>query len=123
MGVGRAPSPAAFDLDFHLGLAPFNANRQNRNLKIKSKGGGRGRPPHTCPPGTLLINQFTTFYVFLPLIDTGHAWFDYVGCGLIEHDCPARDQDFRMKTKPRNERTRLLLTLELAVVSCPPRPW
>jgi signal transduction histidine kinase len=28
----------------------------------------------------------------------------------------ARNQEFRMKTKPRNERTRLLLTLELAVI-------
>jgi hypothetical protein len=28
--------------------------------------------------GTLLINPFTTFYVFLPPIDTGQSPLDYV---------------------------------------------
>jgi len=31
---------------------------------------------------TFLINQFTTFYVFLRLIDTLPVPFDYVGCRL-----------------------------------------
>jgi len=36
--------------------------------------------------------------------------------GRSESEYPARDQESRMKMKPRNERTRLLLTLELAVI-------
>jgi hypothetical protein len=43
-GVGRAPSPAAFGLQLpgSLDAEPSNSSQ------IKFKGGGRGRPPHTC---------------------------------------------------------------------------
>jgi len=61
-----------------------------------------------------LINQFTTFYVFLPPIDTGQAPLDYVGCGLTGRRPP--NVESKMKTQRRNEKTRLLLTLELAVI-------
>ncbi len=42
-GVGRAPSPAAFDVDFRSNHTTRITNHSQRQLP----GGGRGRPPHT----------------------------------------------------------------------------
>ncbi len=36
-----------------------------------------------APPCTFLANQFTTFYVFLRLIDTHPVRFDYVDYGPV----------------------------------------
>src|SRR5277367_6043358 len=52
------------------------------------------------------LTEFTTFYLFLPPIDTSLLGFEYVV-----------DGNHTMNLKRRwNERTRLMLTLELAVV-------
>jgi len=47
--VGRAPSPAAFEvvqLEIPVGLSERSKARAKLEGKIKGKGGGRGRPPH-----------------------------------------------------------------------------
>jgi signal transduction histidine kinase len=65
---------------------------------------------------SILDNQpFTTFYIFLRPIDTCPVRLKYVFCRADPGNSP--DQEFTMKPKRRwNERTRLILTLELAVV-------
>jgi hypothetical protein len=66
-----------------LGADPFQISRkksQNRSQRRRTRVSALHRPL----PGTLLINQFTTVYVFLPIIDTRRARFDYVDCGLIQ---------------------------------------
>ncbi len=57
--VGRAPSPAAFDVDLfglricfgisHMGSGKNSELNSKSKFEIKTevKGGGRGRPPHT----------------------------------------------------------------------------
>jgi len=58
------------------------------------------------------VNRLTTFYLFLPRIDTSRSTVDYV-----KSIGPRGDREPVMTLKRRwNERTRLMLTLELAVV-------
>src|ERR1700680_758284 len=65
--------------------------------------------------GALGINQFTTFYLFLLRIDTSPVLLNYVYIRADPINYP--DQETTMKRRrPGNERTRLMLTLELAVV-------
>src|SRR5690348_15000957 len=65
--------------------------------------------------GTSGVKQFTTFYLFSRRIDTSPVWLNYVVCRTDPQASP--DQESKMKLKRRwNERTRLILTLDLAVV-------
>ncbi len=63
----------------------------------------------TAPRGA---SRFTTFYLFLPPFDTSQSAIDYVK----STDLSAGSGTFMTLKRPWNERTRLMLTLELAVV-------
>src|SRR5438105_2641039 len=65
----------------------------------------------------VLTSQFTTFYAFLRLFDTYSLSANYVCAGLIEDKCPDQESGMKMKAKrPTNARTRMMLTLQLAVM-------